>query len=114
MALLYKDESLNLNVWTSCGFQVVDRPKPCKVLELHNPPGERIMGEFIDKIKGKVKEAAGKVTGNKELQSEGVADQLKGEAKGRFEEAKTDLKKAARQSSDDSRRSNPVPNASNR
>jgi uncharacterized protein YjbJ (UPF0337 family) len=77
-------------------------------------PGDRIMGEFIDKIKGKAKQAAGKVTGNKKLRSEGVADQMKGEAKGRFEEAKTDLKRALRQSNDDGRPSNPPPNASTR
>jgi uncharacterized protein YjbJ (UPF0337 family) len=65
------------------------------------------MGEMIDKFKGKAKRAVGKVTGNKKLQSEGVADQVKGEAKGRFEEAKTDLKRAVRQGNDESRRSNP-------
>jgi len=54
------------------------------------------MGEFIDKAKGKVKQAVGKVTGNKKLQAEGVADQIKGGAKGRFEEAKTDIKRAVR------------------
>jgi uncharacterized protein YjbJ (UPF0337 family) len=42
------------------------------------------------------------LTGNKRLQSEGIADQVKGKAKGRFEEAKTDLKRAVRQGNGDS------------
>ena len=35
----------------------------------------------VDKIKGNVKEAAGKVTGDKRLESEGKTDQAKGEVK---------------------------------
>jgi len=76
------------------------------------------MGEFIDRLKGKTKQAVGKVFGNKKLQSEGVADQAKGEVKGPFEEAKTDFKRAVRQGEEDSRRSNEPtstpPNTSNR
>jgi len=34
-----------------------------------------------DKIKGNIKEAAGKVTGDKRMESEGKTDQVKGEAK---------------------------------
>lgn len=33
-----------------------------------------------DKVAGKVKEVAGKVTGNKELETEGQTDQVKGAA----------------------------------
>lgn len=35
----------------------------------------------VDKVAGKVKEVAGKVTGNKELETEGQADQVKGSVK---------------------------------
>ncbi len=70
------------------------------------------MGEFIDKLKGKAKQAMGKMTGNRKLQSEGLADRAKGEVKGRFEEAKTDLKRAVRRN--DRPTSPPPPHASNR
>jgi uncharacterized protein YjbJ (UPF0337 family) len=39
------------------------------------------MSGTTDKIKGSVKEAAGKVTGNKRLETEGKTDQVKDEAK---------------------------------
>ena len=55
------------------------------------------MGELIDKVKGKVKQAQGRVTGNKAKEAEGVMDELKGKAKGAFEEAKTDVKRVARE-----------------
>jgi uncharacterized protein YjbJ (UPF0337 family) len=35
----------------------------------------------VDKIKGTVKEVAGKVTGNERLEAEGKADQVKGDVK---------------------------------
>lgn len=54
------------------------------------------MGELIDKIKGKAKQAEAAITGNRARKAEGVADELKGKAKGAFEEAKTDVKKAIR------------------
>jgi len=54
------------------------------------------MGEFIDKVKGKVKQAEGRATGNPARETEGVADELKGKAKGAFEEIKTDAKRAVR------------------
>jgi uncharacterized protein YjbJ (UPF0337 family) len=54
------------------------------------------MGELIDKAKGKAKQVQGKVTGNKAREAEGVADELKGKAKGAFEELKTDVKRALR------------------
>jgi len=56
------------------------------------------MGEIIDTLKGKAKQAQGKVTGDRAKQAEGVADELKGKAKGSFEEIKTDVKRAARKS----------------
>ncbi len=39
------------------------------------------MGGKIDKIKGRIKEAAGVLTGNEKLRAEGKADQAVGEAK---------------------------------
>jgi uncharacterized protein YjbJ (UPF0337 family) len=58
------------------------------------------MGELIDKIKGKAKQVEGRVTGNKAREAEGVADEVKGKAKGAFEELKTDVKRAVRESQD--------------
>lgn len=54
------------------------------------------MGELIDTIKGKAKQAQGRVTGDRGKEAEGVADELKGKAKGAFEEVKTDVKRALR------------------
>jgi uncharacterized protein YjbJ (UPF0337 family) len=45
-----------------------------------------------DKLKGKAKEAAGKVTGNERLQAEGRADQVKGDAKQAGEKVKDAFK----------------------
>lgn len=50
------------------------------------------MGEFIDTAKGKVKEAAGDLTGNKELKRAGERDELKGKLKGVAKDLKKDLK----------------------
>ena len=46
------------------------------------------MGELIDKAKGKIKQAAGKASGNDQLAAEGVIDEAKGKVKGAFEEVK--------------------------
>lgn len=54
------------------------------------------MGELIDKAKGKAKQAEAEVTGNRARKVEGVLDELKGKAKGAFEEAKTHVKEATR------------------
>jgi uncharacterized protein YjbJ (UPF0337 family) len=54
------------------------------------------MGEIIDKVKGKLKQAQGRATGDKAREAEGVADEAKGNAKGAFEEIKTDVKRAVR------------------
>lgn len=35
----------------------------------------------VDKVKGNIKEAAGKVTGDKRLETEGKTDQVKGDVK---------------------------------
>ncbi|MBL8787333.1 MAG: CsbD family protein [Deltaproteobacteria bacterium] len=58
------------------------------------------MGEIIDKTKGKIKEAAGKLTGNKKLEREGKRDQLKGEVKGLVEDVKSAAKDAVRKVED--------------
>jgi uncharacterized protein YjbJ (UPF0337 family) len=50
------------------------------------------MGEIIDKLKGKIKQVEGSITGNRDRQAEGVIDEKKGEAKGKFEEVKKDIK----------------------
>jgi uncharacterized protein YjbJ (UPF0337 family) len=55
------------------------------------------MGELIDKVKGKIKQAEGRVTGNPAREAEGVADELKGKAKGAFEDIKSDAKRAVRE-----------------
>jgi uncharacterized protein YjbJ (UPF0337 family) len=46
------------------------------------------MGEIIDKVKGKIKQAAGAVTGNKKLEAEGKLDEAKGNVKGAAREVK--------------------------
>ncbi|MDV5143935.1 CsbD family protein [Streptomyces sp. NPDC050842] len=38
-------------------------------------------GKGMEKAKGKLKEAAGKVTGNKRLEAEGKTDQMKGKVR---------------------------------
>jgi len=41
------------------------------------------MGEIIDKTKGKIKQAAGDLTGNKRLKREGERDERKAKSKAR-------------------------------
>jgi uncharacterized protein YjbJ (UPF0337 family) len=45
-----------------------------------------------DQVKGQVKEAAGALTGNKDLESEGKADRRAGEAKEKLDDAKDKVK----------------------
>jgi uncharacterized protein YjbJ (UPF0337 family) len=52
------------------------------------------MGEWTDKMKGKVKETVGVATGDRELEAEGKADTLKGHAKEKIEDAKRAIKDA--------------------
>jgi uncharacterized protein YjbJ (UPF0337 family) len=54
------------------------------------------MGEFIDKAKGKVKQAAGDLTGSKKLKEEGERDELKGELKGVVKDLKYAIKDATK------------------
>ena len=50
------------------------------------------MGELIDKAKGKVKQAVGGLTGDKELKHEGDRDQAKGKMKAAVEDVKHAVK----------------------
>jgi uncharacterized protein YjbJ (UPF0337 family) len=54
------------------------------------------MGEIIDKVKGKIKQAAGALTGNKKLEREGRVDEAKGKVKGAAENVKQAVKEAVR------------------
>lgn len=54
------------------------------------------MGELIDKVKGKTKQAEAAVTGSRTRKAEGLIDELKGKAKGAFEDAKKGVKEATR------------------
>ncbi len=57
------------------------------------------MSGTTDKIKGTIKETVGKVTGDKRLETEGQADQVKGEAKNVARDV-ADAAKGARDSMD--------------
>jgi uncharacterized protein YjbJ (UPF0337 family) len=50
------------------------------------------MGEFIDKVKGRIKQAAGALAGDKRLRHEGQVDEAKGEMKGAMEDVKHAVK----------------------
>ena len=52
------------------------------------------MGEIIDKVKGKIKQAVGAAAGDKKLQAEGKLDEAKGNVKGAVEEVKHGVKEA--------------------
>ena len=57
------------------------------------------MGEITDKAKGKIKQAAGALTGNKELEREGKVDEAKGKVKGAVKDVKhaaEDIKRAVK------------------
>jgi uncharacterized protein YjbJ (UPF0337 family) len=56
-------------------------------------PRENKMGEIIDKVKGKIKQAAGSLTGDKKLEQEGQVDSAKGKVKGAVEDVKHAVKK---------------------
>jgi uncharacterized protein YjbJ (UPF0337 family) len=50
--------------------------------------GTKVMGEKIDKTKGRAKEAAGDLTGNDRLKREGKIDQASGSVKGAAEKTR--------------------------
>ena len=58
------------------------------------------MGEIIDKVKGKIKQVEGDITGDKKLHAEGVADEIKGKIKGAAEDVKHAIKDLTKQSAD--------------
>ena len=61
------------------------------------------MGKKIDKAKGKIKQVAGVLTGNKSLEREGERDERRGKVKGAVEEVKktaADVKDAAKDAQD--------------
>jgi uncharacterized protein YjbJ (UPF0337 family) len=60
------------------------------------------MGEMADKIKGKAKQAAGRLSDDDRLEAEGKVDETKGKAEGAFDDAKTDVKRALRNDEEDS------------
>src|SRR5665648_286627 len=49
----------------------------------HQPTKETDMGEHTDKISGRVKQAVGVLTGDRDLKREGASQEHKGEVKGR-------------------------------
>ena len=49
------------------------------------------MGVETDQVKGQVKEAAGSLTGDKDLESEGEADRRAGETKEKLDHAKVEV-----------------------
>ena len=65
-------------------------PRGCSACDAmsDNEEGWRRMGEKTDQAKGRVKEAAGVLVGDKDLESEGQADRRAGEAKEKLEHAK--------------------------
>jgi uncharacterized protein YjbJ (UPF0337 family) len=61
------------------------------------PNGEEQMGEIIDKTKGKIKQAAGVLSGDKKLEQEGKVDEAKGRVKGAIEDVKHAAKVAVKE-----------------
>ncbi len=56
------------------------------------------MGELTDKAKGKLKQAAGALTGDDKLKREGEVDEAKGKVKGAVEDVKHAVKEAVKKS----------------
>ena len=54
------------------------------------------MGEIIDKVKGKIEQAAGVLGGDKKLEQQGKLDEAKGKVKGAVENVKHAVKEAAK------------------
>ena len=53
------------------------------------------MGEIIDKVKGKIKQAVGSLAGDKKLEHSGKVDSAKGKVKGAVEDVKHAARSAA-------------------
>jgi uncharacterized protein YjbJ (UPF0337 family) len=58
--------------------------------------GVTIMGGKVDEVKGRIKEAAGALTGNDKLREEGKTDQAVGKTKEAVQEAADTVKKAVK------------------
>jgi uncharacterized protein YjbJ (UPF0337 family) len=58
------------------------------------------MGGESDQVKGKVKEAVGSLTGDKDLESEGKADRRAGEAKEKVADAKGKIEEVIEKAED--------------
>lgn len=54
------------------------------------------MGALTSKVKGKIKETAGKITGNKRLEREGKLDEAKGVVQGAVDDVKHAVKRAVK------------------
>jgi uncharacterized protein YjbJ (UPF0337 family) len=54
------------------------------------------MGEIIDTVKGRIKQAAGSLSGDKKLEREGEVDEAKGKVKGAVEDVKHAVKDASK------------------
>ena len=54
------------------------------------------MGEILDKVKGKARQAAGAAMGDKKLERQGKVDEAKGNVKGAVEEVKHAVKQAVK------------------
>jgi uncharacterized protein YjbJ (UPF0337 family) len=54
------------------------------------------MGEIMDKVKGKIKQAAGTLIGDKKLVREGRVDEAKGKVKGAVEGVEHAVKDAVK------------------
>ncbi len=54
------------------------------------------MGEITNRIKGKIKHAAGALTGNKKLERSGRVDEAKGKVKGAAADVKRAVKRAVK------------------
>jgi uncharacterized protein YjbJ (UPF0337 family) len=50
----------------------------------------------VEQVSGKIKDAAGKVVGNDRLQTEGLAEQVKGKVQAGFGDTKEDVKDQAK------------------
>ena len=56
------------------------------------PKASILMGELMDKAKGKIKQGAGEVTNDDQLKGDGIIDELKGHVKGVANEIKSAVK----------------------
>jgi uncharacterized protein YjbJ (UPF0337 family) len=57
---------------------------------------ENTMGEIISKVRGKIKQTAGKLTGNKRLEREGKLEEVKGAVRGVVKDVKRTVKRAVK------------------